>query len=163
MTSHVRAERRVACPFSIVPEYTARFLRQFANDPLEGVVEVPLSSLCPGLPGMLKHRVRLRFAIQSDTSDTIRSHEAIRISWWSESRWLPNFSGVLRFRIAPHGETLLLFEGSYSPPFGLAGLIFDRLFGRHVASATARDLLERIGAALVSEERAFRAAHLDAK
>ena len=151
MTSHVKVERRVVCPFSIAPEYAARFLEQFETS--------PLATLGLGVPGGLKHRVRLRFAIHSDTSDRVRQHEALRISWWSDWEWLPNLSGTLRFRIAPNRETLLLFEGTYVPPFGIAGARLDRLFGRHVATAMARDLLTRLGAALEAGDRAFRATH----
>lgn len=161
MTSHVAAQRRVRCPFSIAPAYAANFLRRFGAEPLETVIKLPFVALGLPFPGALKRKVRLRFRIQDDNSDTVRQHEAIRIVWWSESALLPNLSGTLRFRVAKPAETLLIFEGTYQPPFGTAGAIFDRFFGRHLATATARDLLVRIGDALEAEERTFRALHLD--
>ena len=150
VTSHVHAERCVDCPFSIASEYAAHFLRSLE--------QAPLASVGLGLPG-LQHRVRLRFAVHSDSSDPVRQHQALRISWWSGSKWLPNLSGTLRFRIGPHVKTLVSFDGTYAPPFGGAGALFDRLFGRYVATAMARAFLARLGEALATEERTFRATH----
>jgi hypothetical protein len=67
----------------------------------------------------------------------------------------------LRFRIASSNETLLLLDGSYTPPLGPFGAAFDRLVGRHLADTTATDLLARLGSALEADERAFRAQHPD--
>lgn len=160
MTSHVHAERRIDCPFSIALEYAAQFLRRFETLPMESVVRMPLAIFGLTLPGALQHRVRLRVSIHPDPTDKGRQHEAIHVSWWSESKWLPNLSGTLCFRIASHVGTLLLFDGTYTQPFGFAGAIFDQLLGRHVAAATVRDLLDRIGDELASDEREFRASHV---
>lgn len=159
MASYVSVKRQVACPFSIAASYAADFLRRFEVGPLAGVVEVPIPILGHGRHVMLKHHVRLRVAVHEDPSDTVRRHEALRISWWSESRWLPSLSGTLRFRLASYAETQLLFDGTYTPPFGLVGMIFDKLIGNRVAAATGNELLSRLGSALESKERAFRAMH----
>lgn len=159
MASHVSVKRRVACPFSIAPGYAAHYLRRFEAGPLAGVVVVPIMPFGRFFYRALKQHVRLRIAVHGDPSDTVRCHEAIRISWWTESKWLPNLSGTLRFRVASHAETLLLFDATYVPPFGIVGAIFDRLYGHRIATATARELLGRLGGALEAEERAFRTAH----
>lgn len=158
MTSHVHAERRVDCPFSVTADYALKHLREFEAAPIEATVRLPLGGLrVPFL--LLRHRVRLRVGIQRDTTDSSRRHDALRLVWWSESGWIPNLSGILRFRIVSHRETQLLFDGAYTPPLGMIGAAFDRLLGRHLAKATAGDLLARIGSALETDERAFRAAH----
>lgn len=159
MASRVSAKRQVACPFSIAASYAADFLRRFEAGPLAGVVEVPIPLLGHGRHAMLKHHIRLRLAVHDDPSDTVRQHEAIRISWWSESRWFPNLSGTLRFRVASYAETLLLFDGTYEPPLGVVGAIFDKLIGNRISTATVNELLDRLGIAIESKERAFGAAH----
>ena len=159
MASHVSARRQVACPFSIAASSAAAFLRRFEVGPLAGVVEVQIPLLGHGRHAVLKNHVRLRLAVHEDPTDTVRHHEALRISWWSESRWLPNLSGTLRFRVASCAETLLLFDGTYGPPLGVAGTIFDKLIGNRIATATVNELLARLCVAVESEERAFRATH----
>ena len=159
MTSRVVAERICACPFSVVEEYAAGFLHDLEVAPPRSRVRVPLRTLGLPLGGSLTHSVTLRFGIHSDATDVVRRHEAIVFTWRTGSKWLPSLSGALRFRIAPHGQTLMLFDGTYRPPLGLAGALFDRLIGHRIARATACDLLTRLGDSAERAEAAFRARH----
>lgn len=159
MTSHVHTARTVQCPFSIAAEYATQFLRGFEN-PTASEVRVPLIPLGIPLPGALRRRVQFSFSVHYGAIGAFRrEREGIHFRWRAGSRWLPDFGGTLRFGIASHRETLLVLDGTYEPPFGTCGAIFDELVGRHVASATASDLLSRVGKSLEADERAFRAGH----
>jgi len=77
------------------------------------------------------------------------------VEWRAGTRLFPDFHGTLRLRIASIETTLLTFEGAYRPPFGPPGLLFDAVIGRHIAEATMRDLIKRIGDALEAQELAY--------
>jgi len=157
--SHVHAERTVQCPFSIAAEYTSRHLRGF-EAPAAKPIRLPLGSLGLPVPGILQRRVQLSFWVHYDVSDIGRRHQdETHFQWNAGTPLLPDLGATLRFGIVSHRETLLLLDGTYDPPFGIAGAIFDELLGRRLAAATADDLLARVGDALEAEERAFRAAH----
>lgn len=159
MTSHVHTARTVQCPFSIAAEYATQFLRGF-EQPTASRVRVPLIALGIPSPGALGRRVHFSFSVRYESIGTFRrENEEIHFHWRAGSRWLPDFGGTLRFGIASYQETLLVLDGTYVPPLGRYGAIFDELIGRHVAAATASDLLSRVGMALEADERAFRAKH----
>lgn len=65
---------------------------------------------------------------------------------------LPHFHGTVRFRIAG-SATRVLVEGSYRPPFGSLGRLFDHLVGCHIARASVRDLARRLADYLEARER----------
>jgi len=56
---------------------------------------------------------------------------------------LPSFAGTLE--AAPQSETTcrLTIAGSYTPPGGIAGIVFDQLIGVRIAGATLAALLEQ--------------------
>jgi len=57
----------------------------------------------------------------------------------------PAFNGSITIEAdEDYGSSWLRLEGSYDPPFGIAGDIFDAAIGKRIALATARELLERL-------------------
>lgn len=66
----------------------------------------------------------------------------------------PTFKGTLTVRADEDwsGAKLELI-GSYQPPFGVAGEMFDAVLGSRIAAATARILLDEIGDRLVARYR----------
>jgi hypothetical protein len=59
----------------------------------------------------------------------------------------PTFAGTLTIRADESYETSVLeLQGSYKPPLGAAGLLFDTVLGSRIAHATARKLLQDLGA-----------------
>jgi len=78
-----------------------------------------------------------------DKTDAVRGHDALTISW--RPRWsaFPSFRGLATVRPQSPGSILAL-EGSYEPPGGLSGQIFDRLIGRRLANGTMDHLLDRL-------------------
>jgi hypothetical protein len=58
----------------------------------------------------------------------------------------PAFAGTIF--ISPSddmpNESIVTLDGHYHPPLGVAGDVFDAVVGKHIAQASASDLLERI-------------------
>jgi len=66
----------------------------------------------------------------------------------------PTFRGFLTIGAdEDYGASWLFLDGSYEPPFGAAGAVFDLAIGKRIAQATARELLERLREALEAAER----------
>jgi hypothetical protein len=149
----VHVERSCACPFSIADEYAARFLAAAERGGPEAFVRAPFAHMIPAL----RRKVRISFGRLTDVSEQGRAHDQIRLRWLAGSTLLPDFRGTLRFRIDRVGTRIML-DGTYKPPLGPFGLVFDRLLGRWLARATLDDFARRIATYLEDEERNWRLA-----
>jgi hypothetical protein len=159
MSATVEAERIAAAPVASAPEYTRAYLELIESHPIDADVRVPLRTLGIPFAGAISHPVTLSFGIHSDLTASEHAHEAIILHWEARSPFLPDFLGTLRFENAAHDRTRLILHGTYEPPLEPLGALFDRLIGHHIALATARDLLAKIGNAIEEAESNFRAAH----
>ena len=154
MVSRIVVERIVRCPFSVAHDYAEDFFTHAAR----GVeLNVPLRDLTVTRAGRLRQRVRLVAERVRDEHDPGRAHDALEIDWRAGTRFFPDFHGMMRLRIDTVETTRLCLEGTYQPPFGPFGLVFDVVAGRRIARATLRDLLERLGDAMERREAEFRA------
>ncbi len=152
--ARVAVERVVRCPFSVAHDYA----EDFFADAARGVeMRVPLRDLVPTAGGHLRRPVRLVAERRPDEHEPGRAHDALEIDWTAGTRFFPDFRGTLRLRIASVETTRLSLEGTYQPPFGPFGLIFDMVAGRRIARATMHDLLRRLGEAMEAREVEFRA------
>ena len=142
----VHAERVAACPFSIAQEYAEDHLRDAEDGGDYAVVYA----------GPFRRRVTFSFGTRSDSTDPGRAHDEIGLTWRAGTRWLPDFKGTLRMRIASP-NTLLLLDGHYVPPGGSLGAMFDSLIGNWIATKTADTLLGAIAQALTDREAEWRA------
>jgi hypothetical protein len=113
---------------------------------------VPLRDL-----GHLRRPVRLVAERRRDHDDPGRVHDQLEIDWSAGTRFFPDFCGALRLRIETVETTRLSLEGTYQPPFGALGVVFDLAAGRRIARATMSDLLKRLGDAMEAREAEFRA------
>ena len=76
---------------------------------------------------------------------------------WSpvEGGAFPDFDGQLTVRADEDYPTSILeLTGSYTPPMGLVGAIFDAIAGSRIAEATARELLKTIGCSMEAQYNA---------
>ena len=153
--SRIVVERIVRCPFSVAHDYAEDFLEDAAGRAVE--VRVPLRDFIWAVRGRLHRPVKMVFKRHRDDTEAGRHHDAMLIDWQAGTAFFPDFHGTLRLRIASVETTRLTFEGTYVPPFGPPGRVFDVLVGRRIAHATMADLLERIGDALERREDEFRA------
>lgn len=129
MTSLFRTTA-VEAPFSSVIEYVTDF---FAERPRLRVKALASTNV----------NVETQRTLVDDKTDAVRGHDALTISW--QPRWsvFPSFRGLATVRPQSPGSILAL-EGSYVPPGGFAGRIFDRLIGRRLAYGTMDHLLDRL-------------------
>jgi hypothetical protein len=151
--SRVSVDRLVQVPFSVAHDYAEDFFREAERD-VE--VRVPLRDLFWAIRGKFRKPVRLVFAMHPDETEEGRIHDAMLIEWTAGTRLFPDFHGTLRLRIDSVESTLLTLEGSYRPPFGAAGRVFNWLIGRRIARSTMRELLERLALAMEQRELDYR-------
>ncbi len=144
-TLAVSVEQIVDCAFSLAIDRAHVIFPVLETSP--EIVRVPYRAFGLPLPGTIKHPVAVQFRHQRDATEPGRSHDEIVFEWNALSRWLPNFRGVLRFRIES-SRTRIILHGEYVLPFGALGSLFDRVIGHRLAQATASDLLDRLARAL---------------
>lgn len=121
------------CPFSAAIEYATYFFEQRTTLPLSGTLA-------------LQTDVLTTFEVVLDRTDASRLHNALHLDWSPGERLpLPRFSGLLTVR-PDSSRSELSLEGTYEPPFGSLGQIFDGLMGRQIAHGTLRALLRQISA-----------------
>ena len=140
--SIAKLETMVDCPFSLVVDEADRVFDLLA-DP-EPVVRVAFRDI--GLPfrGEFARRVVTQFHRQPDRSERGREHDEVAFEWDARSPLLPKFRGTMRFRVGSFWQTRVLIEGSYVPPFGRVGYLFDRLIGVKLARLTLESSLRRL-------------------
>jgi hypothetical protein len=138
----IHASALVRCPFSVSIEMIERALRQRRD-----------MIVCP-IRGV-RERVHLGWAVVDDLTDECRRHDALTIYWKPEHRTFPEFSGTLTVR--PHFRDVhVRITGQYSPPFGIAGRLFDRMAGRHIARLTLRRLVRDLARSAEAGYLAYR-------
>jgi hypothetical protein len=76
----------------------------------------------------------------------------IPLTWAPQraSAFLPDLEGDLELAAVGPRWTQLALSGRYHPPLGAPGRLGDRAVMHRVAEATVRDLVERIGGAIVA-------------
>lgn len=155
MLTTVHAETSSRCPFAIAEEYAIAYLRAAERGERQAVLR---ASLAPSLP-VLSRKVWLSFSLATDVEESGRRHDEIRVRWDAQSRLYPDFRGTVRFRIESAATTRVVIDGTYEPPFGIIGRLFDALVGRRLAQATMHDLASRLGRELEEREDAWRKSH----
>jgi hypothetical protein len=94
-------------------------------------------------PGRSAASVEVRYELLYDWTRLVQSYDAVAFAWTPRWRGFPPFGAILT--IEPAGEgTLLVLEGSYDPPGGAAGRLFDRIMGARLAARTMDALLRDI-------------------
>jgi hypothetical protein len=87
--------------------------------------------------------VDVQYYLLFDWLSVAPRREGVAFSWRPKWRGFPTFGATLT--IQRHGKrTELILEGSYEPPGGLAGRLFDRVLGRSLASRTMDDFLDQV-------------------
>jgi len=81
------------------------------------------------------------------------SGAVISLTWHANrrSKYFPVLTGDI-FLHPRNGGTLIELDGAYRPPLGLAGLVFDRVLGRRIATAAAVGFVSALGAALDGQD-----------
>jgi hypothetical protein len=129
--TEIRVTSYCECPFSDAIEFAQRALK---NEPRMQVSPVSLVS----------ENVSQATKLVDDATDTSRIHDALLLAWKPDHQaTFPDFRGLLTVRPRDRGVWMRL-QGTYNPPFGLAGKVFDAVAGKRIAQLTLRRLLDRV-------------------
>jgi hypothetical protein len=155
---HVRVSRRIDRPeaevermLRIEPDRLVRVAYGVDATAAATVISLPLfgSLDAPRVP------VRVEFL----TPRPPRSAAIISLKW--QATFLNRYFPVLEADIAVlHGPELagLELNGTYLPPLGIAGLVFDRFVGRRIATAAAVGFVDALATAIELDDTAKGAA-----
>jgi len=99
----------------------------------------------------LEKRVRLIFHASAATGN----HEQSLIFGWRPlgTKSLPDFNGTLSATDEHTNQCRLIIAGTYTPPGGSVGMLFDRLIGSRISSATLTALLAQLRDAIEADYR----------
>jgi len=139
----LRERLYVDCPFGKAPSFLNDYLNELARrvngEQATLRLIVPLEAL--GLPTGLSLRrdVVAHFSPPQDAYGVQKT----AVTWKPEGGGpFPTFTGALSVeQDERYGTSSLYLEDTYDPPLGAIGKGFDAALGRHIAAATARELL----------------------
>ena len=137
--SQLLERRVVGCPYNLAQRYVADSVGPSARSGVATRLELTVSG--PGLE--LTKNVVAWFA---PSTDPMHFDQPWRLRWMPKAGPYPEFDGELTVRADETYQTSLLeLRGTYRPPGGALGAAFDWAAGSRIATATARELLKRIG------------------
>ena len=139
--SHLVRTTRIDAPFSSVIEYVADFFDERPQLRVKALASTTIS-------------VETQSELVDDRIDTVRRHDALTLSWQPRCSMFPSFEGRATVRPRSPGSELAI-EGSYEPPGGQFGRVFDRFFGQRLACGTMDHLLARMRRYIERRFRAF--------
>jgi hypothetical protein len=133
----------VECALNQAPGYLQRFFATQGS--LAGDIVVPLR-LTLGIAALqtdLEKNVVFTVSNIAAGADMV---PRLTLHWEPEGGGpFPTFDGTLTIEAGDdYSDCAIALRGTYEPPFGVAGKTFDATAGRRIASATAREFLERI-------------------
>ncbi len=146
----IKETLRVECPYVRARGYLHETLSDVAgkgsDQPLLLTAPFPIGAV------QLEKGVRVRYAV---ATDPMHFDEPWYVCWDPEPGGMyPSFSGILTVRADDDYPTAILeLEGSYAPPLGPAGALFDKTLGRRIAQQTMQALLAKIGTDMTERYR----------
>jgi hypothetical protein len=87
--------------------------------------------------------VEVQYYLLFDWLSTAPHKEGVAFAWRPAWRTFPAFGATLTVR-QTGAKTELVLEGSYEPPGGAAGRVFDRVIGRKLAARTMDAFLNQV-------------------
>jgi hypothetical protein len=145
----LRHTKVVFCPYARAKTYLAQALEELADRsaPQTLTLRVPL----PG--GELAKDVVVRYGRAADPR---HFDQPWTVHWTPKGGGpYPDFDGTLTVRSDErYSSSILELDGSYRPPFGSVGQLFDEAVGVHIAESTANVLLSEIAARMEARYRA---------
>jgi hypothetical protein len=142
----LHAQEPIGCPADAASELIEPAIRAIsAGETLAVRVPVEPSGSEDGIT--LEHDVRFRTSHVRDASGL---NDLTVITWESGSPIpMPQFSGTITADFDAAGtQPVLVLDGAYDPPGGMAGAAFDALLGSRIARATMHELLHRMAGAI---------------
>jgi hypothetical protein len=87
--------------------------------------------------------VEVQYFLLYDWTRVAPPRGGVAFAWRPSWRGFPSFGATLTVRAAGE-ETELVLEGSYEPPGGVLGRLFDRVLGQKLAVGTMDALLDQL-------------------
>ncbi len=135
--SSIHESVSVRCPFDRVPAYVATYLARSGGT----VEEAALPMRLRVGDVVVAHPVTVRL----QRREGYPGYAFADLRWEAEGGGpFPRFEGTLSAADEGAGFCRLDLDGSYAPPLGAAGAVFDNVVGKRIAQATVADLLGRI-------------------
>jgi hypothetical protein len=146
-TSTLLQRYLLRCPYQRAREYLEAKLHGAADTGETQVIRLRAPFAQKGMA--LEKDVLISFG---RAIDPLHFDQPWTIHWTADGGPYPEFDGTLTVRAdEDYGSAVLELQGTYIPPFGLAGTAFDALLGSRIASATAREFLGTMAAEMESE------------
>jgi hypothetical protein len=129
----------VACPFDEVPD---RLYAHFDGGDATLPLRVKIGDL------KLERDVEFHLA----NKPAYPGYKLLDVTWApADGGPYPRFAGTLSVAEDAVGWSRIELDGSYRPPFGIAGAAFDAAVGHRIAQGTATELLAEIKRILVAQ------------
>lgn len=149
----IERRRYVRAPYVRARTYLDRKLRAYASkgEERQMTLRVPIRQ------GTLTKDVLVRYGFGSDP---MHFDEPWTITWVPQEGGIyPSFSGSLCVRSDETYHTSVLeLRGTYVPPLGMVGEVFDAALGRHIAEVTADAILAEVADGIERQYREEEAA-----
>jgi hypothetical protein len=87
--------------------------------------------------------VEVKYSLLYDWTEIAPPRGGVAFAWRPRWRGFPSFGATLTIRPAGQ-ETELVLDGSYEPPGGMVGRVFDRIVGQALAARTMDALLDQL-------------------
>ena len=128
----------VETPYAQAADLVENYLLKAVD--ANGKLTLELTAAAAGL--QLERPVDVTFHRVPGPNQTVE----FRISWEAiDTAFLPAFHGTLTVAEDETYKTCrLILEGTYDPPLGVAGAVFDAVLGSRIAATTATELLEKL-------------------
>jgi hypothetical protein len=142
-----------ACPYNLAREFLAAIVAPFVDSGKIDTIE--LDAPVDVHDKQIARLVKLVDVEYSRGKDPMHFDQVWIVRWKPHGGGpYPSFSGELTARADENYTSCLLeLTGAYEPPMGVLGAAFDAMVGSRLATATAQDLLKKIGSQLVEMYR----------
>lgn len=139
--THLHEHRFLKCPYTRAKHYLRDALQSLADTKEQQrlTLRVPFSDSTG-----LRKDVLVTYG---SAADPMHFDEPWQVHWVADGGGpYPQFDGELTIRADQDYPTSIIeLTGSYKPPLGIAGAVFDAVAGSKIAAATAQNLLEELG------------------
>jgi hypothetical protein len=144
--NHINVSVTVDRKVDAAAERLAEFLREFAPE-----TEMTFTLRAPFDLSALNVGFTLHRDVTARITPLAQGGNAYAIAWQPvEPGPFPSLSGTVFIAASETNpeQSIVTLDGHYHAPLGVAGEVFDALIGKHIAEASATDLMERVAAYL---------------
>jgi hypothetical protein len=152
--ANLHLKRAIACASCQAPDHLERWFAEHAHG---DVYEFTLRTSPAGNLGIALARDCVVHISRMVVSGSMVPQYSVR--WESAGGGpFPKFQGTLSvLNDEDYDSCFLALDGTYEPPFGVAGIAFDQALGHEIAESCGNELLKQIGTYIEQRYRAVEA------